>query len=174
MPFDNKKPSQNLVEIAKQANNVIGFLGSPTLIYNNEHINVIIEHYNISNLPMDLQKWTFELNAFILSKIKASYENSNFGWNSREKLQEMHETGANYLIARNTQKRINNDSSVFGKDSNNIDNNDTPIGFLLFQFTWEETMADDKQIEIDEISPSKCLEPEEAEKYDYDILSKTL
>ncbi|CAG8614113.1 12985_t:CDS:2, partial [Gigaspora rosea] len=59
------------------------------------------------------------------------YENSSIGWNPSEKLKELSEAGARYLIAR--QVHTINNNVIIGN----------PIGFVMFQFTFEETMADD-------------------------------
>ncbi|RIB27111.1 hypothetical protein C2G38_2029636 [Gigaspora rosea] len=149
------------------------------------------------------------------------YENSSIGWNPSEKLKELSEAGARYLIAR--QVHTINNNVIIGN----------PIGFVMFQFTFEETMADDDSkietiycyeiqlteearnkglgtflmntmerigryfgmkksmltafkentaalnfycnhlgYEIDEISPSRCVDPEYIDDYDYEILSK--
>jgi hypothetical protein len=61
-------------------------------------------------------------------KIPLSYKNSNIGWNDKVKREEMNDKNCRYLIALNNGK---------------------PIGFVMFQFTWEETMADDDdEIEV--------------------------
>ena len=55
-------------------------------------------------------------------------KNSNIGWNEKEKRKEMGDKNSRYLIALNNGK---------------------PIGFVMFQFSWEGTMAeDDKEIEV--------------------------
>lgn len=59
------------------------------------------------------------------------------GWDSESKVKEMREEGARYLIA----KQVNNIDENSGENSSI----GKPIGFLLFQFTWEETMSDDDQ-----------------------------
>ncbi|RIA97944.1 acyl-CoA N-acyltransferase [Glomus cerebriforme] len=170
-----------------------------------------IKYYTITTLPAALKEWTFDL---LKSNMKNLYKYSNIGWNVKEKRKVMNDKNSRYLIALN---------------------NGNPIGFVMFQFTWEETMAeDDEEIEviycyeiqlaeaarrkglgtflmrtlekigknwkmkklmlttiiknkaannfyinrlgyqIDEISPSKVLQPEEAKDYDYEILSKSL
>ncbi|CAG8808889.1 5588_t:CDS:2, partial [Gigaspora margarita] len=59
------------------------------------------------------------------------YENSSIDWNPSDKLKELSEAGARYLIAR--QVHTINNNIIIGN----------PIGFVMFQFTFEEIMADD-------------------------------
>ncbi|CAG8732455.1 12452_t:CDS:1, partial [Dentiscutata heterogama] len=59
------------------------------------------------------------------------YESSSIGWNLSNKLKELSEDSARYLIAR--QVHTINNNVIIGN----------PIGFVIFQFTFEETMADD-------------------------------
>ncbi|CAG8489987.1 2521_t:CDS:2 [Funneliformis caledonium] len=207
--------TQNLVKIANEAIKIVDFLGS-SIKYHNTDMIIEIEYYSFENLSTELREWTFEL---LKLNMKKTYENSNLGWNEKEKRKEMSDKDCRYLIALNNGK---------------------PIGFVMFQFSWEETMSDDDEeieviycyeiqlseiarnkglgtflmrtleeigrhwkmkkliltaidtkenktnksaidfylnhlgYQIDEISPSKVLLPEEAKDYDYEIISKVL
>ncbi|RHZ79019.1 hypothetical protein Glove_152g38 [Diversispora epigaea] len=138
---NNLENNRNLVDKANEAANV-EFLG-PSISYNREDFNTIIEYYSIATLPNDLKKWSFQL---VKKNMKKFYENSNMGWNSGNKVKEMREEGARYLIARQFNK--------VHKDSGENQTIGKPIGFLMFQFTLEETMADDDQ----EIEAIYCYE----------------
>ncbi|CAG8721669.1 17080_t:CDS:2, partial [Cetraspora pellucida] len=90
----------------------------------------IVEYYPITTVPNALQGWAFHL---IQSNTKKYYENSRIGWNPSNKVKELCESGARYLIARKVHTINNN--VIIGN----------PIGFVMFQFTFEETMADDNR-----------------------------
>ncbi|CAB4379240.1 unnamed protein product [Rhizophagus irregularis] len=122
--MNNSVNTQDFIKVANEADNVVDFLG-PSIKYECDDMVINIEYYTITTLPTKLKEWAFDL---LKSNMENLYKGSNLGWNSKQKRQEMNDKDCKYLIASN---------------------NENPIGFAMFQFTWEETMADDdKEIEV--------------------------
>ncbi|KAL1919360.1 uncharacterized protein VTP21DRAFT_2053 [Calcarisporiella thermophila] len=212
MPRNKSDQSdESPVAIANKATDIISFLGS-SKEYTKNGLDLVIDYFPFSQLSDELREWTFQL---VKSNMYTLYANSNDGWNDSSKRREMSEEHARYLIAK--QK-----------------SDGTPVGFVYFQFTYEETMDDNVDAEViycyeiqvipeatnkglgehmmrlmenigrhwgmeksmltvfkanerafkfykerlgyqlDEISPSVCLPPRRARRFDYEILSLRL
>jgi len=65
--------------------------------YNRNDLNVTLEYSKADNLDEDTKVWAFEL---CKSNMQPAYEESNQGWQAREKRNEMEEEEACYLIAK--------------------------------------------------------------------------
>jgi len=65
--------------------------------YNRNELNITLEYSKVDNLDEDTRVWAFEL---CKANMQAAYEESNQGWQGREKQNEMNEEEACYLIAR--------------------------------------------------------------------------
>ncbi|CAG8440755.1 2156_t:CDS:2 [Ambispora leptoticha] len=190
---------KSLVDIASEETNVLGFLGPVEYKYDEEFI-VTIESYPISNLPNDLAQWTFNL---VKRNVREFYKKSNDGWNPREKLDEMREPHARYLIARRKNDNTKEQDASKGQQQDceqklRKDEHARGKGLGTFLMRTMEDLgrrwkmkksmltifkANTKALnfyykhlgyEIDGISPSLYLDPKEAEEYDYEILSKDL
>jgi len=70
--------------------------------YNRNNLNVTLEYSKVTDLDEDIKDWAFEL---CTTNMRAMYEESNWGWNGREKKNEMNDEEACYLIARDADSK---------------------------------------------------------------------
>jgi len=80
--------------------------------YNRNELHITLEYSKANDLDEDTRVWAFEL---CKSNMQAAYEESNQGWQAREKRDEMAEEEACYLIARDV-------------------NSNKPVAFSHFRF----------------------------------------
>ncbi|OZJ06619.1 hypothetical protein BZG36_00315 [Bifiguratus adelaidae] len=212
MPFqkDRSTLGEDKVAKANKAHNIA------ECIQGQLEVKATDEHYVIEYMPIDTLSATDRV--WVMDMVKQNmmelYVNSNDGWSEEEKRSELYAPEARYLIVKDAKG--------------------TKVGFLMFQFVWEETMEDDAEVqaiycyeiqlisevsgkgigshlmklledigrawdmekamltvfranqgafhfyreklgyELDEISPSACLPPRRAQRFDYEILSKRL
>jgi len=85
-----------LVEIAKAIPNPLDKFESLKK-YNRNGLSITLEYSKVGDLDEDTKEWAFEL---CKNNMQPAYEESNQGWQGREKKNEMAEEEACYLIAR--------------------------------------------------------------------------
>jgi len=85
--------------IVKQAQSVTNPLDKFESLkkYNRNSLNITLEYSKVDNMDEDTKDWAFEL---CKANMQPAYEESNQGWQGREKRTEMMEEEACYLIAR--------------------------------------------------------------------------
>nr|CAG4636713.1 EOG090X0MNC [Eubosmina coregoni] len=92
------KTSSKALELVKQANAQLNPLDPLPAFqaFNKNGLNVQIKCCQASELGKALVDWTFNL---LMRNMKKMYEESDWGWDEKEKLNEMTEDAAWYLIA---------------------------------------------------------------------------
>ncbi|XP_076442899.1 N-alpha-acetyltransferase 40-like [Babylonia areolata] len=83
--------------------------------YDRNGINVTLETKRVDDLDEDTVNWIFQLTS---SNMKTLYEQSDWGWSDREKREELTDSRAWYLLARNLEG--------------------VPVAFSHFRFDLEE------------------------------------
>ncbi|KAG9299527.1 hypothetical protein G9A89_020698 [Geosiphon pyriformis] len=128
------RETRNIVDLANQSTNVSEFIESTTtpLEYKCDEFTFKVTSYPIKYLPEDLFEWAFNL---VKQNVGHFYETSEIGWDSHEKRKEMREPNTRYLIARMSRTPA---FSPFSSNKSDKYSAEECVGFLSFQFVWEE------------------------------------
>ncbi|TPX70910.1 hypothetical protein SpCBS45565_g01393 [Spizellomyces sp. 'palustris'] len=114
--------AKRLVQNAHEADNWLLGCSTP-LHYQTDGQTITITLYSLRNLPSDLHQWAFNL---VKHNLYDQYITAkDTGWSDQDKLAEMSEEHAMYLIAQASDGQL--------------------VGFLYFQFVMEDYCADDNE-----------------------------